>query len=151
MKNSRISEKYCKISIWRLHRPGKLSSSLRLPFLVSQAKVNWYSENKANLPPSRKALRPLDYSTETYTPFVHKRNLIWKIGIFVLLQFTGGFSNLRLIQEICMLTLKLDPQPSLSESKTKFDCVWSWFLSCILIHMYHLLVLYLRCLYMTLL
>ena len=35
-----------------------------------------YLENKANLPPSRKALRPLDYSTETYIPFVHKRNLI---------------------------------------------------------------------------
>ena len=41
------------------------------------------------------------------------------------------FSNLRLIQEICMLTLKLDPQPCLSESKTKFDRVWSWFLSSI--------------------
>ena len=87
--------------------------------------------------------------------FIHslliRETLSEKIGIFVLLQFTGGFSNLRLIQEICMLTLKLDPQPCLSESKTKFDCVWSWFLSSILIHMYHLLVLYLRCLYMTLL
>ena len=71
MKNSRISEKYCKISIWRLYWLGKLSSTLRLPFLVSQAKVNWYLENKANLPLSRKALQPLDYSTEIYTPFVH--------------------------------------------------------------------------------
>ena len=150
MKNSRISENYYKISVWRLHWLGKLSSTLRLPFLVSQAKVNWYLENKANLPPSRKALRPLDYSTETYTPFVHKRNLIWKIGIFCPAS-VYRFSNLRLIQEICKLTLKLDPQPSLSESKTKLDCVWSWFLSSILIHMYHLLVLYLRCLYMTLL